>query len=104
MLLMLLFTCGIVVFMPKLMESMDPEEMKQMQKQMGSAQDPVRPGADVIPRRASSCGSSMSNSSTRVSSRTSRNAQASMLKSMLGMKEDSDSEDEQPKPGKIKGK
>ena len=41
MMLMLLFTGFVVLFMPKMMESMDPEEMKKMQEQMGAAQDPA---------------------------------------------------------------
>ena len=54
MLLMLLFTCGMVVFMPKLMDAMDPEERAQMQKQMAGAQDPQRPAPSSAarPRRA----------------------------------------------------
>mmetsp|Transcript_25634 Transcript_25634/g.76966 ORF Transcript_25634/g.76966 Transcript_25634/m.76966 type:complete len:217 (-) Transcript_25634:29-679(-) len=68
MLLMLLFTCGMVVFMPKLMDAMDPEERAQMQKQMAGAQDP-----------------------------------ASMLKRMMGMENEDDSDDEEPAK-KIKGK
>ena len=41
MLLMMMFTCGLVVFMPKLMDGMDPEEKKKLQEQMGAAQDPA---------------------------------------------------------------
>lgn len=42
MMLMLAFTGLIVVIMPKLMENMDPEEMKKMQEQMGAANDPAQ--------------------------------------------------------------
>ncbi|KAJ1458119.1 hypothetical protein M885DRAFT_514218 [Pelagophyceae sp. CCMP2097] len=41
MYLMIGVTAILVFLMPKLMESMDPEEMKKMQEQMGSAQDPA---------------------------------------------------------------
>ena len=41
MMLMLLFTGAVVVLMPKMMDNMDPEEMKKMQEQMGAAQDPA---------------------------------------------------------------
>ena len=36
MFLMMLFTMGMVFLMPKMMDNMDPEEMKKMQAEMGS--------------------------------------------------------------------
>lgn len=41
MMLMVAFTGFVVLFMPKMMDSMDPEEKKKMQEQMGNAQDPA---------------------------------------------------------------
>mmetsp|Transcript_23375 Transcript_23375/g.70138 ORF Transcript_23375/g.70138 Transcript_23375/m.70138 type:complete len:223 (-) Transcript_23375:41-709(-) len=41
MLLMMLFTGGLVMFMPKLMDGLDPEEKKKLEEQMGSAGDPT---------------------------------------------------------------
>lgn len=41
MMLMMLFTGVVVLLMPKMMDNMDPEEMKKMQEQMGNAQDPA---------------------------------------------------------------
>ena len=38
MMLMMFFTLGLGVLMPKLMENMDPEELKQMQEQMAQQQ------------------------------------------------------------------
>lgn len=42
MMLMLVVTGGLVVLMPKMMENMDPDEMKKMQEQMGAANDPAQ--------------------------------------------------------------
>lgn len=39
---MFLLTAGMVLVMPKLMENMDPDELKKMQDQMGAAQDPAQ--------------------------------------------------------------
>ena len=36
MMLMMLFTMGIMFCLPKMMDQMDPEEMKKMQEEMGS--------------------------------------------------------------------
>lgn len=42
MLLMMLFSVGMMFFMPKMMEGLEPEERERMQKQMASQQDPTK--------------------------------------------------------------
>lgn len=42
MLLMMAFTMCMVVFMPKLMDSLDPEERKRMEDQMANSSDPQK--------------------------------------------------------------
>jgi len=42
MVLMMLFSGGMMFLMPKMMEGMDPEERAQMQKQMQNQQDPTK--------------------------------------------------------------
>ena len=39
---MMLFTGGILFFMPKMMEDLDPEQKEMMQKQMEFQQDPSK--------------------------------------------------------------
>ena len=42
MMLMMLFSVGMMVLMPKMMENLDPEEREKMQKQMAAQQDPSK--------------------------------------------------------------
>ena len=42
MLLMMAFTMCMVVFMPKLMDSLEPEERKRMEDQMANSSDPQK--------------------------------------------------------------
>ena len=42
MILMMLFTGGMLFLMPKMMEDMDPEQKEMMQKQMEFQQDPSK--------------------------------------------------------------
>ncbi len=42
MLLMMGFTMLMVFFMPKLMDSLDPEERKRMEEQMSNSSDPQK--------------------------------------------------------------
>ena len=42
MLLMMLFAGGMTFIMPKMMEGMDPEQRKEMEKQMAAQQDPMK--------------------------------------------------------------
>lgn len=42
MILMMLFTVGLMYFMPKMMEGLEPEERERMQKQMEMQQNPTK--------------------------------------------------------------
>ena len=42
MLLMMLFSGGMMYMMPRMMEGMDPEQKAQMQKQMEAQTDPMK--------------------------------------------------------------
>ena len=39
---MMLFAGGMTFVMPKMMEGMDPEQRKEMEKQMANQQDPMK--------------------------------------------------------------
>jgi hypothetical protein len=42
MLLMMVFSVGMMFLMPKMMENLDPEEREQMRKQMEMQKDPTK--------------------------------------------------------------